>query len=809
MLVPILWLKDYTDIDINIDEYCDRMIMSGSNIETVEHYGINTENVFVGRIESIRNHPNADRLVICDVNIGERNVQIVTGASNVFEGASVPVATDGAIIPGPLHGQAKDGSSVVILKGELRGVSSDGMLCAATELGFDDSVVPIAHKNGIWILDEDLTPGTDLIEAMDLKQDAVDFEITPNRPDCLSIIGMARESAAVLGGELKYPDTNCCNEVGDVSEYVDVEIKKPELCRRYIARVVKDVKIASSPWWMQKRLIMSGVRPINNIVDITNYVMLEYGQPLHAFDIRQVAGNKIIVDTADCGEEFVTLDEKKRTLDDGMLMIKDVEKSIGIAGVMGGLNSEIVEDTDTIIIESANFLCDNIRETAKKLKLRTEAAARFEKGIDPNLAKDAADRVCNLVEKLGAGTVVKGSIDVYPNPQAEKNVPIRVSRINKILGIDLAAEDMKNLLESLEIKVEVAGDILNAIPPTIRQDLIEEIDFVEEIARMYGYDKIPVQLAQGNSKSGKKFNRKIRDICREAMLALGLNEIQTYSFISPHDLSKLNLSEDVNYSDTVKLLNPLGEDTSVMRTTLMPMMLATIGRNAARKVTNIKAFEIGNSFFLDKDGGMPSEREKLTIGLYGGDADFFYLKGLVETLSEKLGLPDITYLATQIDSFHPGRSAGLIINDGEELRRIGVMGEVHPKVAEEYGISGRIYLCELELTDIMKNVNLIKAYQPLPRYPSMTRDIAIVVREDVAVGDLQATICEAGGELLESVKMFDIYRGSQLESNEKSVAYALEYRAKNRTLTEGEVEEIHKNVLALLYKRFNALPREI
>lgn len=808
MLVPILWLRDYTDVNIDIEEYCERMVMSGSNIETVEKYGINTEKVFVGRIDKIKPHPNADRLVICDVNIGTENVQIVTGASNVFEGAFVPVAVDGAKIPGPLHGQSKDGDSVVIMKGELRGINSDGMLCGATELGLDDSVVPISHKNGIWILDGEFMPGTPFIDAMELLQDVVDFEITPNRPDCLSIIGMARETAATIGGKLKYPAADCKNEVEDVKEYIDVEVKNPALCKRYIARVVKDVKVAQSPWWMQKRLIMAGVRPINNIVDITNYVMLEYGQPLHAFDIRQIKGNKITVDTAGQDENFVTLDEKKRKLDDSMLMIKDAEKSIGIAGVMGGLNSEIVEDTSIIVIESANFNGDNIRETSKKLKLRTEAAARFEKGIDPNLAEAAADRVCHLIELLDAGTVIKGKIDVYPDIYKPREIAARVSRINKVLGIELSANEIKDLLESLEMSVGIKGDILEIISPTVRQDLVEEVDFIEEVARMYGYDKIPNKLAKGNSESGMTYTRKLRDICRESMLSMGLNEVQTYSFVSPHDLEKTGLNDDINYNAVVKLINPLGEDTSVMRTTLMPMLLSVIARNVSRKVADVKAFEIGNTFIPETGDRLPVETEKIAIGLYGEGMDFFYLKGLISALLEKLGTSEAKYLAGKLGVFHPGRNAELFFDIEGRSEQIGVIGEVHPKVAEKYGIVGRVYMAELELTRIIKYADLVKVYEPLPRYPSITRDIALIVKDDCPVGELAATIREAGGELLESAKMFDIYRGTQLKDSEKSVAYALEYRAKNRTLTESEVEEVHEHVLEMLKKNHNAIPRE-
>ena len=500
MLVPIEWLNDYIDTkDIDITEFCDRMIMSGSNLETCEHFCEEMENVVVGKIEKIERHPDADKLVVCQLNVGaEEPVQIVTGAPNVFEGAYVPVALHKSRIPGPLHGKAKEEGGTKITKGKLRGVESFGMLCSAEELGFEDKVVPVAHKDGIWILEEEYELGMDFAEALGLKQAVVDFEITPNRPDCLAMVGMAREAAATFGTQLHHPETKCEKEEGDVNDYISVEVKS-DLCKRYTARVIKDVKIGQSPWWLQKRLMYAGMRPINNIVDITNFVMLEYGQPIHAFDINQVKGSKIIVENAADGDKFTTLDENEREMTKDMLMIKDAERSIAIAGVMGGLNSEIEEDTTTIIIESANFNGDSVRATSKKLTLRTEASARFEKGIDPNLCEAAADRVCKLIEMVGAGKVCKGRVDVYPNPEAAKTINVRVDRINKVLGIDLAREDMVKILEGLEIKVAGEGNIMTVTPPTVRQDLLTEEDYVEEVARIYGYDNLPVTLPKGNN----------------------------------------------------------------------------------------------------------------------------------------------------------------------------------------------------------------------------------------------------------------------------------------------------------------------
>ncbi|MFQ7473343.1 MAG: phenylalanine--tRNA ligase subunit beta, partial [Anaerovoracaceae bacterium] len=571
MLVPIEWLKDYTDINVDTKEFCDRMIMSGSNLETCEHFCEEIENVVVGRIEKIEKHPDADKLVVCQINAGQdENIQIVTGAPNVFEGAYVPVALHKSRIPGPLHGQPKQEGGVKITKGKLRGVESFGMLCSAGELGFEDKVVPVAHKDGIWILEDKYEPGQDFAEALGLKQAVVDFEITPNRPDCLAMVGMAREASATFKKPFKYPDIDIKEEngEGESKDYVSVDIKNPESCKRYVARIVTDVKVQQSPWWLQKRLMYAGMRPINNIVDITNFVMLEYGQPIHAFDINQVKGGRIIVENAKDGEKFTTLDNTERTLSDDMLLIKDAERGIAIAGVMGGLNSEIEDDTTTIIVESANFSGDSVRNTSKKLTLRTEASSRFEKGIDPNLCEAAADRVCRLIEIIGAGKVCRGSVDNYPNPQAAKTIDIRVDRINHVLGIDIDREEMTQMLESLEIKVSGSGNVMTVTPPTVRQDLMEEEDYIEEVARLFGYDKLPVTLPKGNTEAGMPKERSLRNLMRESLCAMGLNEIQTYSFVSPKGVDNVRIAEDSWERGFVRIINPLGEENSVMRTIL-------------------------------------------------------------------------------------------------------------------------------------------------------------------------------------------------------------------------------------------------
>jgi len=823
MLVPIEWLNDYIDLkDIDTTEFCDRMILSGSDLETCEHFCEEMENVVVGKIEKIEKHPDADKLVVCQLNVGkEELVQIVTGAPNVFEGAVVPVALHKSRIPGPLHGQPKQEGGVKITKGKLRGVESFGMLCSAEELGFEDKVVPVAHKEGIWILDGEYELGMDFAEALGLKQAVVDFDITPNRPDCLAMVGMAREAAATFDKSFTYPDVNL-EEAGEgqASDFVSVEIKNPENCKRYVARVVTDVKIEQSPWWLQKRLMYAGMRPINNIVDITNFVMLEYGQPIHAFDIRQIKGNKIVVENAAAGETFVTLDENERKLTADMLMIKDTERSVAIAGVMGGLNSEIEEDTTTIVIESANFNGDSVRATSRKLALRTEASGRFEKGIDPNLCEAAADRVCKLIEILGAGKVCKGRVDVYPTPETAKTIDIRVDRINKVLGIDISREEMVKYLEGLEIKVEGEGNIMTVTPPTVRQDLLAEEDYIEEVARIYGYDKLPVTLPKGNCESGMSYERSLRDMAREALCSMGLNEIQTYSFVSPKSVDMVRIAEDSWERAFVRLRNPLGEENSVMRTILTPNMMEVLSRNNARNIDAVRAFEIGNTFmesFMGEDE-LPDEQYSLCIGMYGKKEDFYSLKGVVTELFKILGIDNVVFTAeSEYGVYHPGRCARIAVPSLraaqagiEEYEELGIMGEIHPDVAENFGMDGmRIYCCEIMFDSIIRNANTEILYTPLPKYPSTSRDIALLVDEDMEVGKIEAVINANGGSILEDVQLFDVYRGKQVEEGKKSVAFTLTYRDKDKTLTDEDVAKVHNKVLDALKEELNAVLREM
>lgn len=810
MLVPIEWLKDYTDIDVDTKEFCDRMIMSGSNLETCEFFCEEMENVVVGRIEKIEKHPDADKLVVCMINVGkDEPVQIVTGAPNVFEGAYVPVALHKSRIPGPLHGKEKEEGGTKITKGKLRGVESFGMLCSAGELGFDDKVVPVAHKDGIWILEEEYPLGQDFAQALGLKQAVVDFEITPNRPDCLSMVGMAREAAATFGGSLKYPDTACTDETDkQAKDFIHVEIKEPELCRRYAARIVTDVKIGQSPWWLQKRLMYAGMRPINNIVDITNFVMLEFGQPIHAFDIRQIADNKIIVERAQEGETFTTLDNTERTLTEDMLLIKDGQRGVAIAGVMGGLNSEIEADTTTILVESANFNGDSVRATSKKLGLRTEASSRFEKGIDPNLCQAAADRVCRLIEILGCGKVASGTVDVYPREFKASAIDVRVSRVNHLLGTNLSRQDMVSIFESLEMKVEGEGEIMKVTPPTVRQDLLTEVDFVEEVARMYGYDRLPVTIPKGNSEAGQSRERTLVDLARDTLCALGANEVQTYSFVSPKGVDDVRIGEDSWERDFVKITNPLGEENSVMRTILTPNMLEVLARNYSRNIEAVRAFEIGSTFMtnmIDPEK-LPDEQTGLCIGLYGNGADFFTLKGMAEEMLKVLGVKGVRFEAeSEYGVYHPGRCARISVGDEE----LGIMGEVHPDVSEKFGIGTRAYVCELFFDSVIRHANIEKAYEPLPKYPATSRDIALLVDEDIQVGDIERIIKEQGKTILEKVQLFDVYRGKQVAEGKKSVAFALTYRDKNKTLTDEDVAKVHDKVLEALKEEVNAVLREI
>lgn len=799
MYIYLEWLKEYVDVPADLDRYCERMVMSGSNIETVERFGEGMKNIVVGRVLSIEKHPDADKLFVCQVDVGQPGpVQIVTGAPNVTAGALVPVILPGGVLPG----------GTGIKAGQLRGVESYGMLCSAKELGYEDKVVPVAHKDGIWILEDGFTPGDDIVEALGLKGSVVEFEITPNRPDCLSVIGMARETAATFETSLRYPPAACARETGNAADHIAVEIRRPDLCSRYTARIVAGVKVGPSPWWLQRRLMHAGMRPINNVVDVTNYVMLEYGQPIHAFDITMLKGGRIVVDTAADGETFTTLDGNERRLTDSMLMIRDAERPVAIAGVMGGANSEIRDDTDTIVIESANFNSDSIRATSKKLGLRTEASARFEKGIDPELTKVAADRVCHLLEAIGAGTPAGGAVDAYPTPETPAAIPVRLDRIRLLTGVALDGAMVRRILRSLEcVWTEESGDVLLVTPPSVRRDLFTEIDIVEEVARLYGYDRLPMSLPKGSNEAVRSRKHMLRDAARNSLVGMGASEIQSYSFVSPRGLDLCRFGNGEKERQTVRLLNPLGEENSIMRTTLLPAMLEALGRNFSRGAAKVRAFEIGNTFFdIPTEEGLPTERESLCIAAYGEDEDFFTVKGLAVRTLEQVGVRELEFVAdTAIGAFHPGRSARILSRG----REIGAIGEIHPDILETYGIAARACACLLEFDSVVELADTRRYYSPLPKYPAMARDIALLVEDAVSVADIEDRIRSHGTELLERVELFDVYRGKQVPEGKKSVAFALTYRAKDRTLTEQETMEVHGRVLAALRDELNAVLREL
>lgn len=816
MLVSIDWIKDYVKLDKwpQDKEFCDRMIMSGSNIETISYLGEGIENVKIAKVLSIDKHPDADKLVVCQMDLGKLGkLQIVTGASNLYVGAYVPVAAHGSVVPGPLHGQPKQEGGVKISAGELRGVKSDGMMCGPQELGIADKCAPLVSKDGIWLLSGNYEDklGENIDEVLGLKDGVVDFEITPNRPDCLSMIGMAREAAATFGGELVYPKTDCNTLTEKSSDYIQVEVKS-DLCKRYTARVIKDVKIEQSPWWLQKKLIAAGMRPINNIVDITNFVMMEYGQPLHAFDIRSLAGGKIVVDVAEEGSKFTTLDGVERSLDDSMLMINDANGPVAVAGVMGGLDSEIKPDTETVVLESANFVGSSVRQTSKKLGLRTEASGRYEKGIDPNLCEEAADRVCALIDELDYGKVLEGSVDIYKSPEHPQVVSARVSRINKVLGTDLSREEMVAILESLEMKVQGTGDDMIVTAPTVRQDILKEVDFVEEIARMYGYDNLPNTLPKLDVKAENSLSWETRRKLRDLLCAMGADEIQTFSFINQKIFDACRIDEESWERDTVDIINPMGEDTAAMRTILTPGMLEVLARNYNRSVEGVRAFEIGKVFSKNyiQPEGLPDECFDLSLGIYGKDESFFTLKGMIECMFDMMGIKDVSYIAEpEYGVYHPGRCARVVkVTDKGEEVELGIMGEVHPDVASNYGIGDKVYCGEFFLDRLIEFSSREIQYSKPPKYPSTSRDIAMVVSESTPVAEIEKVIKEAGTEILRSVKLFDIYRGIQVGPDKKSVAYSLTYRHDDRTLTDVETEEAHAKVVEALKNNLGASIRD-
>ena len=793
MKVPMKWLKEYVDIPMNAEDYASKMIMTGTAVEGVEKTGTQFDNVVVGEVITCVDHPNSDHLHVCMVNVGqEEPIQIVCGAPNVRAGMRVAAALDGAHLPG----------GVKIKKGKLRGEASCGMLCSGPELDVPAGLYPHIGDAGIIEIFEDVPAGTDVHEVFGLDDDIVDFEILANRPDCLSVWGLARESSAVLKQHFVMPEIEVTETgKGTFDDYAKVIVRDTETCPRYCARVITNVKIGPSPKWMREYLYGAGVRPINNIVDITNFVMLETGHPMHAFDLSRVKDQTIVVRRAYPGERLTTLDGKEHLLDESMLVIADNENATGLAGIMGGEESEIESDTASVLFECAAFERANNRVTARKLGVRTEASGRFEKGVCPATALEALERACMLVNMLECGDVVPGVYDNYPNPKEGKTIEASVDRVCRLNGVQVSADDMEDILNRLYIDTELCGDTLTCEIPAFRQDMETEADIAEEILRMYGYDHIPSTLMNGVTMAGKRsVNMAFNDRVKNALVGMGMFEILNYSFISPRWIENLGLSADDARRNTVVLRNPLGEDTSVMRTTMAPSMLNTIANNLNRGNSSGKLFELSKTFQpTGKAGELPIEKYMLTIGLFGGDVDFYSVKNAAMWLMQIFGV--VPQVAAGGDAYyHPGRKA--ILSEGDV--RLAQLGEIHPDVAERFGIESRVYIAEIDLEALRPLEKPLYGVKPLPKFPAVTRDIAVVVDETAGVGTMLDTIKASAGKTLESAKLFDIYRGDKLGRNKKSVAFALSFRASDRTLTDEEITGAMAKILKALEAGFGA-----
>ena len=789
------WLhEEFVDLShVSDKEYVETLTVFGQKVETYERMDAEIKNVKVGKVVSIVRHENSDHMWVCQVDVGEEEpVQIVTGAQNVKEGDLVPACLHNSWLPGGVH----------ITKGKLRGVKSNGMLCSFAELGLTQNDVPGAYADGIWILnDEDCKPGDDINLVIGNDDTVVEFEITNNRPDCYSLIGLARESAAAFGTQMKHHEPVVKgSEAGDIYDYLDVDVPAEELCNRYTARMVANVKIGPSPKWMRNRLRANGVRPINNIVDITNYVMLEYGQPMHAFDYRYITDKKIVVREAEEGETLTTLDGTVRNLKAGMLVIADDSRAIGLAGIMGGENSEIKEDTTTVVFESANFNGTSIRQTALALGMRTDASGKFEKNLDPMMTVPAVQRACELVEMLECGDVLGGTIDIINYVPQEKELPLEPAKINKLLGTNISREDMIKYLNLLEINVE--GDMIQV--PSFRPDLNLMADIAEEVGRSYGYNEIPTTAfktsTQGGYSAEMKLEAKAGTVCR----SLGYSEIITYSFVSPAVFDQIRLPADSVLRNAMRIQNPLGEDTSIMRTIALPSMLEILSRNYAYHNKNVKLYELAKIYLPQEGQKLPQEPKMLLLGTYGEGTSFFTLKGELEAIFAGLRVKKASYKAVSTNpSFHPGRCAAVTV-DGVE---VGYIGQVHPIVAKNYGIDAEVYCAEISFTALCDLRLPDATYVPLPKYPAVTRDLSLICDEAVTVAEAEDVITAAAGKLLRGVKLFDIYRGTGVPEGKKSMAFSLELRADDRTLTDTDSEAVVAKVLDALKEKLNAILR--
>lgn len=796
MNTSLSWIKAYVpDLDVTAQEYTDAMTLSGTKVEGFEKLDADLEKIVIGQIDKIEKHPDADKLIICQVNVGDESVQIVTGASNVKEGDKVPVVLDGGRVAGG-HDGSKTPGGIKIKKGKLRGVPSYGMMCSIEELGSTKEMYPDAPENGIYIMPEDAVVGSSAIDALGLNDVVFEYEITSNRVDCYSVVGIAREAAATFHKEFVPPVVTKTGNEEDVNDYIKVSVENKDLCSRYCARVVKNIKIAPSPKWMQRRLASVGIRPINNLVDITNYVMEEFGQPMHAFDLSKIAGNEIVVKNAQDGEKFVTLDGQERILDKDVLMICDREKEIAIAGIMGGENSMITDDVHTMLFEAACFDGVNIRKSSKRLGLRTDASGKFEKGLDPNNAMAAIDRACQLIEELGAGEVVGGTVDVYGKVKEPVRVPFDAKKINAMLGTDISEEEMLGYFKKIDLEYD--PETKEVIAPTFRHDLFRIADLAEEVARFYGYDNIPTTLPTGEATTGKlSFKLRIEEIARDIAEFCGFSQGMTYSFESPKVFDKLLLPEDSPLRNTVNIMNPLGEDYSIMRTTSLNGMLTSLATNYNRRNKSVRLYELGN-IYLPKQlpvTELPEERMQFTLGMYG-DGDFFSMKGVVEEFFEKIGMNKReTYDPHVGKSFlHPGRQAN-IVYDGNV---VGYLGEVHPEVADIYGIGDRAYIAVLDMPAILPYASFDRKYEGIAKYPAVTRDISMVVPKEILAGQIEEVIENKGGAYLESFALFDLYEGSQIKEGFKSIAYSIVFRAKDKTLEEADITTAMNKILKAL-----------
>ena len=795
MNTSLNWIKAMVPgLEVTDQEFRDAMTLSGTKVENFTAFDKNLDKIVVGQIESVEKHPDADKLVICQVNVGSETVQIVTGAPNIPVGSSgqkVPVVLDGGRVAGGHDGGALPEDGIKIKKGKLRGVESFGMMCAIEELGSSREFYPDAPENGIYILGDDAQVGEDAVHYLGLDDTVFEYEITNNRVDCYSIIGIAREAAATFRKPFTPPVVTETGNAEDINDYVKVDVEATDLCSRYTARLVKNIKLAPSPKWMQLRLASAGIRPINNIVDITNYVMEEYGQPMHAYDYDTLAGGKIVVRRAKDGEKFMTLDGQERTLDSDMLMICDGEKAVGLAGIMGGENSKITDDVKTMLFEAATFDGTNIRKATKRLGLRTDASGKFEKGLDPENALAAMNRACQLIEELGAGEIVGGVVDVYPNKKERVRVPFEPERINALLGTNVSVEEMLGYFKMLELDYDEAKQEL--IIPTFRQDLLRTADIAEEVARFFGYANIPTTLPHGASTMGKiSFKQRVEDVAGEIAQFCGFSQAMTYSFESPKVFDKLKLAADAEERKTVVISNPLGEDFSIMRTLPLNGMLNSLATNYNRRNKDVKLYELAKVYVPVEGEDLPDERVQFTLGFYG-DGDFFTMKGVVEEFLEKIGMsarPEYDPEAGKT-FLHPGRQAEILYKDTV----IGYLGEVHPDVADTYGLGERTYSAVLDLPEILPFASFDRKYEGIAKFPAVTRDISMVMPKTVLVGEVEKIIEKRGGKLLEKYNLFDIYEGAQIKEGFKSVAYTISFRAKDRTLEDKDIQPIMEKIL--------------